>query len=289
MNHYSKVKVLSVILTLLVFVGPRIMRSQEQEIEAESAALNGKVVNVEKKPIENAQVNLRNTTTGKVTSTKANKKGEFSFRRLFAGKYEITVEREGYTSYTGQLEIKEGSSPKVEVTLAVELTAEQKKEAEAVGAFKKGADLFKEKKTEEAMQEFQKAIDLKPDFFEAYLNKGILLFQSMKDEEAEKCILKAQELKPDDPKPKEILANIYFEQAKTLLENDKLDEALEKLKVVSATRPDYPYLNFLFGYAYYKKNVKEDAIKHFELFLQQEPNSPQVAQVKALLEELKKK
>jgi regulator of sirC expression with transglutaminase-like and TPR domain len=42
------------------------------------------------------------------------------------------------------------------------------------------------------------------------------------------------------------------------------------------------------GYAYSQKGLKEEAIKSFEAFLQLEPNAPQAAQVKEILENLKK-
>jgi len=287
MNHHQKTKTLIIVLSLMVILVPGIILAQEEE--EENARLDGKVIDVEKKPIESAQINLKHASMGGSSSAVTNKKGEFSFRRLFSGKYDMTVQKEGYVDYTGQMELKAGTSPKVEITLAKGMTEEQKKTAEAVEAFKKGTELFQQKKTDEALQEFQKAIDLKPDFVEAYLNKGILHFQNMQDVEAEKCIQKALELKPDDPKAKEIMANIFFEQSKTLLQNDKIDEALEKLKVANAYRPEYGFINYLLGYAYNKKGMKEDAIRHFELFLQQEPNSAQAAQVKAIVEELKKK
>jgi len=287
MNHHRKAKMHALILALLIFIAPRVVPSQEEE--EENARLSGKIVNVEKKPIENAAINLKNTAMGTVVSTKSNKKGEFSFPRLSAGKYEVTVQKEGFKASTGQMGLQAGASPKVTITLAVELTLEQKNAADAVAAFKRGTELFQEKKTDEALQEFQKAISLKPDFVEAYINKGILLLQNMNDEEAEKAILKALEFKPEDAKAKEVLTNINFEQAKTLLQNDKVDGALEKLKSILSIQPDYPYLNFLLGYAYNKKGMKDEAIKSFELFLQQEPNSPQAGQVKAILDGLKKK
>lgn len=46
--------------------------------------------------------------------------------------------------------------------------------------------------------------------------------------------------------------------------------------------------NYLLGYLYFKKEMKKEAIKHFEAFLRLEPNAPQVEEVKRLLESLKK-
>ncbi len=287
MKNHRAANLLPAILTLLVFIAPCVLRAQQEE--QETARLEGKVLDVDKKPIENAEVLIKNLAMGGTTSIKTSKKGEFIFRRLFPGKYEVTIQKEGFVPYTGQVDLKESSGQRLEVTLAKAMSEEQKKSNEAIAAFKKAGELFKENKVDEAILEYQKAIELKPDFVEAYMNDGILLFQKMRDEEAEKAILKALELKPDDPKAKEILGNIYFEQSKSLLQNDKVDEALEKLKMSQNYRPDYSYTNYLLGYAYNKKGLKEDAIKHFELFLQQEPNAPQAAQVKTILEQLKKK
>lgn len=287
MHNYRRSKLLSAVLVLLILTAAGFVWAQEEE--EQTARLEGKVLDIDKKPVENAEVSVKNLAMGGSSSSKTNKKGEFIFRRLFPGKYEVTIQKQGYIPYTGQLELKESSGQRIEVNLAKEMTEEQKKAKEAITAFQRAGELFKENKVDEAILEYQKAIELKPDFVEAYMNSGILLFQKMRDEEAEKSMLKALELKPDDPKAKEILGNIYFEQSKSLLQKDKIDEALEKLKASQSYRPDYSYTNYLLGYAYNKKGMKEEAIKYFELFLQQEPNAPQAAQVKALVEELKKK
>jgi len=68
-----------------------------------------------------------------------------------------------------------------------------------------------------------------------------------------------------------------------------MDEALERLKQAYNFRADHAYVNFLLGYLYQKKEMKNEAIKHFEAFLQLAPNAPQVKDVKKLLENLKKK
>ena len=101
--------------------------------------------------------------------------------------------------------------------------------------------------------------------------------------------MKALELKPEGSKPKVILADINFEKAKTLIKKNKTDEALEKLRQAYSFRPDHAYVNFLLGYLYSKKEMKDEAIKHFEAFLQLEPNAPQVEEVKRLLKSLKQK
>jgi len=259
-----------------------------QEEGEEMAQLAGKVLDLEKKPIAQVEIQLKHQGTGQALSIKTNKKGEFTFRRLFPGKYSLTSSKEGYKSIYQELELEAGASRMVEINLAREPSEEQKKRQEALALFQSGVSLAQADKLEEALDAFRKAVELKPDLAEAHINLGLLLYRQGKVDEAEKALLKALELKPEESKTKEALADIYFEKAKELLQLDKIDEALEKLKLSSGFNPNYPFTNYLLGYAYNQKGMKEEAIKSFEAFLQLEPNAPQAAKVKEILENLKK-
>jgi tetratricopeptide (TPR) repeat protein len=259
-----------------------------QEEGEEMAQLAGKVLDLEKKPIAQAEIQLKHQGTGQALSIKTNKKGEFTFRRLFPGKYSLTSVKEGYKSIYQELELEAGASRMVEIDLAREPSEEQKKRQEALALFQNGVSLAQADKLEEALDAFRKAVELKPDLAEAHINLGLLLYRQGKADEAEKALLKALELKPEESKTKEALADIYFEKAKELLQLDKIDEALEKLKLSSGFNPNYPFTNYLLGYAYTQKGMKEEAIKSFEAFLLLEPNAPQAAKVKEILENLKK-
>lgn len=271
---------------LAVFIFPALSLGQEEGDEM--AQLTGKVLDLEKKPIAQVGIQIKHLGTGQTLSEKTSKKGEFVFRRLVPGKYSLTVVKEGYQNFSRELELKSGASPKIEIDLAREPSEEQKKRQEALALFQNGVSLAQADKLEEALDAFRKAVELKPDLAEALINMGLLLFRQDKADEAEKALLKALELKPEEPKTKEALANIYFEKAKELLQLDKIDEALEKLKLSSGFNPNYPFTNYLLGYAYTQKGMKEEAIKSFEAFLQLEPNAPQAAKVKDILENLKK-
>jgi tetratricopeptide (TPR) repeat protein len=254
----------------------------------EKAKLEGTVLNINKEAIPQAEVQLKHEDSGQMFYSESDKKGKFSSHDLTAGNYTLTVKKKGYKSYTGELELRPNIIQKIKVTLVNETTSEQKMEEEALAFFKKGIKLSKENKIEESIQAFQKAIESKEDFVEAYVNLGAFLFQQQKDDEAEKALLKALELRPEESKPKEILAAINFEKAKILITENKMDEALERLKHAYSFRADHAYVNFLLGYLYHEKEMKAEAIKHFEAFLQLEPNAPQVKEVKKILESLKK-
>jgi len=251
--------------------------------------LEGTVLDIDKEAIPQAEVQLKHEDSGQMFYFKSNKEGEFSSPSLPTGNYNLTVEKEGFKSYTGELKLRPNIVQKIKITLVKEMTLDQKREEEAIAYFKKGTELSRENKLEEAIQAFQKAVELKEDFFEAYVNLGAFLFQQQKDDEAEKALLKGIELRPEESKPKEILAAINFEKAKILIQENKMDEALERLKKSYNFRADHAYVNFLLGYLYHDKGMKEEAIKHFEAFLQLAPNAPQAKDVKKLLESLKKK
>ena len=283
----SKVAVKILVISFLAVLFFPVLGLSQEEGE-EMAQLAGKVLDLEKKPIAQVEIQLKHQGTGQALSIKTNKKGEFTFRRLFPGKYALTSAKEGYKSIYQELELEAGASRMVEINLAREPSEEQKKRQEALALFQSGVSLAQADKLEEALDAFRKAVELKPDLAEAHINLGLLLYRQGKVDEAEKALLKALELKPEESKTKEALADIYFEKAKELLQLDKIDEALEKLKLSSGFNPNYPFTNYLLGYAYTQKGMKEEAIKSFEAFLQLEPNAPQAAKVKEILENLKK-
>ncbi|MCK4429843.1 MAG: tetratricopeptide repeat protein [Candidatus Aminicenantes bacterium] len=284
-NTIKYLSVFCLILVILVIPGA----ISAQATERVKVKLEGTVLNIDKEPILKAEIQLKHEDSSQIFYYKSNKKGEFSSSFIPPGNYTLKVKKEGYKSYTGELQLRPNIIQKLEIILAKEETLEQKLEKEAVSSFKKGVKLAQENKLDEATQTFHKAIDLKPDFAEAYVNIGILLFQQQKDDEAEKALLKALELKPEESKCKEILADINFEKAKILIQADKVDEALEKLKQAYSFHPGHAYVNYLLGHLYFKKEMKDEAIKHFEAFLQLEPNALQVEEVKRLLKSLKKR
>jgi tetratricopeptide (TPR) repeat protein len=255
--------------------------------EQARARLEGRVITIDQEPILEAKIQLKLKETGQIFHSKSNKKGNFAIRFLTPGNYIITVKKKGYKGYSDELELLPNTSKQIKFTLVKEETPEERLAKEAISSFKQGVRLAGENKIDEAIQAFQRAVELKQDFAEAYLNLGILLFRQQKDDEAESALLKALELKPEESMPKNALAEINYEKAKSLIQADEMDEALEKLKLAYSYNAGHSYVNYLLGYVYYKKEMKNEAVKHFEAFLQLEPNSPRVEKVKELLNTLK--
>ena len=175
----SKIKHLSAIyLVLLIIV---MWGTISSPLAGESKAkLEGTVLNINKEAIPQAEVQLKYEDSGQMFSFKSNEEGEFSSPSLPAGNYNLTVEKEGYQSFTGELKLRPNIVQNIKVTLVKEIAEEQKREEEAIASFKKGKELSGKNKLEEAIQEFQRAVELKEDFFEAYVYVGTLLFKHEK-------------------------------------------------------------------------------------------------------------
>ena len=99
------------------------------------------------------------------------------------------------------------------------------------GILQQGSSLAKLGRYEEAIKCFEKAIELKPDFAEAYYNKGASLGMLKRLDEALKCFEKAIELKPD-------FARAHYSKGislKTQGKHKKAEECFEQAKKSAKT------------------------------------------------------
>ena len=87
-------------------------------------------------------------------------------------------------------------------------------------------------KLEAAIEAYNKALALKPDYADAYFNMGVALKEQGKLEEAIEAYNKALALKPD-------YADAYNNMGVTLQEQGKLEEAIEAYNKAFAIKPDY--------------------------------------------------
>ena len=104
-----------------------------------------------------------------------------------------------------------------------------------------GAALQGQGKLQEAVTSYEKAIQLKPDYAEAYCNRGVALQELGKLDEAVASNSKAIQLKPE-------YAEAYFNRGNALHELDRLDEAVASYEKAIQLRPDY-------AKAYYNRGV----------------------------------
>ena len=95
-----------------------------------------------------------------------------------------------------------------------------------------GNALKEQGKLEEAIEAYNKALAIKPDYAEAYNNMGDALQEQGKLEEAIEAYNKALAIKPD-------YADAYYNMGIALKEQGKLEEAIEAYNKALAIMPDY--------------------------------------------------
>jgi tetratricopeptide (TPR) repeat protein len=95
-----------------------------------------------------------------------------------------------------------------------------------------GNALHDKGKTEEAIEAFNKALSIKPDYAEAYYNMGYALKDQDKLEEAIEAYNKALAIKPDYAEAFSNMGNVLHNQG-------KVEEAIEAHKNAHSIRPDF--------------------------------------------------
>ncbi len=98
--------------------------------------------------------------------------------------------------------------------------------------FEKGNDLYNENKKEEAIKEFQKALDIQPDYLPAKFNIAISLGDLGRFNEAEKILLDVIEKDASIAEAYNSLGYLYYKNGKLKKARDNFNKAIE-------INPDY--------------------------------------------------
>ncbi|MDC3205668.1 tetratricopeptide repeat protein, partial [Paracoccaceae bacterium] len=129
-----------------------------------------------------------------------------------------------------------------------------------IGAANKGLG-----KLEEAIEAYNKAISLKPDYAEAYNNMGVALKAQSKLEEAIEAYKKALSIKPD-------FAAAYNNMGNAFKEQGKLDEAIEAHSKALTIKPDFAAAYSDMGVALKAQSKLGEAIKAYNKALSIKPD-----------------
>jgi Flp pilus assembly protein TadD len=122
---------------------------------------------------------------------------------------------------------------------------------------------------DEAIAHYQTALQIKPDYVEAYNNLGNALLQKGNADEAIVYYQTALQIKPDYVVTSYNLAN-------ALLQKGNVDEAIAQYQTALQIKPDYADAHNNLGNALLKKGKVDEAITHYRKALQIKPDSPDV-------------
>lgn len=260
--------------------------------------------------------------------TKTDKKGEWAILGLGTGNYRVKASAKGYYSDYRDIQVKQLEiNPEIRFVLKKIREAETStiKDESSLILFEEGNKLFNEKKYEEAISSYKKFLEKNPKAYQAHINIGNAYKEMGELERALEeynLVLEKAEGESSDASLKEIMARalagigeIYlkkqdFQNARKYLEksievfpkdeslaynvgeiyfsNQKIDEAIRFFELAKKIKPDWgkPYLKL--GYAYLNKGDLSKAKENLEKFLAIEPDSPQAATARNILDYLKK-
>ncbi|MDK2907237.1 MAG: hypothetical protein PWQ66_1198, partial [Petrotoga sp.] len=128
----------------------------------------------------------------------------------------------------------------------------------------KGVEFGKLERHKEAIEAFDKAIEINPQFAEAWINKGVDLAELERYEEALKAFDKAIEIKPQ-------YAQAWFKKGFALGELGKYEEALKAYEKAIEINPQDDVAWFAKGFALSKLARYEEVLKAFDKAIEINP------------------
>jgi tetratricopeptide (TPR) repeat protein len=201
---------------------------------------------------------------------------------------------------------------------------EAAKNEKVKAAFAEGVQLSRDGKSDEAVAKFMEVAAALPTCAECYLNIGTVQMDAKKYDEAAAAFNKSIELKPT-PEAYDGLANVYnaqkkfaeaeaagkkamelsagaagaaggaggasasslYNQAVILWNQNKAQEAAEKLETATKTDPNFPEAHYLLGKAYINLGKLPDSAKELQEYLRLAPNGANKDDATKTLEMLK--
>lgn len=277
---------------------------------AQDTVVKGVVIDPEGNPVDGAKITFFNADRGLKFTVKSDNEGKFIKAGIIPTVYKVTVEKDGYFTiesmarirfgYTEEMEIKFTKiPPKVEDDKNLDKGIEEytkgnfddaivlfekvvKKFPESIeGYYNLGLSYMRKGDLDQALVSFEKARDLNPEAYTVYLALGEGYFNKGESEKAVEAYAKATELEPENPRA-------YYNLGMTQYKLNKTEEALVAFEKCIELDPQKSTPYYQAGLTAIKAADYERSISYFEKFLEIEPNAKEAAQVKAIVDELKK-
>jgi len=134
--------------------------------------------------------------------------------------------------------------------------------------FARGVELEEDPLTsDEAMQNYNKVLELEPDYAPAHINLGTLYYNRGDYEKAESCYRRAIEL---DAR----YALAWFDLGNVLDETLRLPEAIRAYEAAVSIAPTYSDAHYNLALAYEKSRQPRRAMKHWRIYLRLDQHGP---------------
>lgn len=280
------------------------------------------------KKAEFVEVRLERAGGSLVDQRTTDSQGKFRFSRLSAGQYVVSAKAPGFTVPPQTIDLSR-FLPRVYLllqltSLAPPFAPKKSEQPRVVNANipekaskerDKASAALADKKLEQAVLHLQKAIDLFPEFFDAYMQLGSTFVELNNVEKAEAAFTKALKIDATSVMASVSLGDVYrrqkkFDQAeKTILDALKREEASwvghfamarvywETNEVIKAGReigrsiqlnPDFADAHLLAGNIFVRLGLPANAVVEYEEYLRLAPPGPLAVQTNELTQRLKK-
>jgi Tfp pilus assembly protein PilF len=228
-------------------------------------------------PEEHARVVVFGANSPFQAETESDTSGRFRFRNLRAGTYTIAVSSPGRGEARQTAEVGPGTADshrRVLVTLQFKdsdfvfadvvrrrnavSTRQLAIPASALREYQEGIKDLEKHDVDAAVKRLEHAVELAPQFVDAWNNLGTIAYQTQQYDRAERCFRAALQ---QDSRAYEPLVNL----GGVLLTNHKLDEALMYNQDAVLTRPQDALANSQLGMAYFAVGNFDLAVKYLEI------------------------
>ena len=295
--------------------------------------VRGVVKDMQGQPVENAKVTIEADGTSRHFETKSNKKGEFIQIGLMSGRYKVTAEKDKVVSNVAEVSVSVSRPAEANLILGAAAALGASKEAAAKNAelkktFEEGVAASRAGNHDDAIAKFKAAADVNPSCYDCYYNIAYSASQKKDYAAAEAAYKKAIEIKPDYAEAYSGLANVYnatrkFDEAATasakameltsaggggagagaggggnadalynqgviLWNGGKVADAKKQFEAAIAANPNHAEAHYQLGMALVNEGNLPAAGTEFETYLKLAPEGPNAATAKGILATIKK-
>jgi Flp pilus assembly protein TadD len=277
---------------------------------AQESLVEGIVVDRDGKPVADVRIVFSHKSQGNRFTVKSNTSGRFMKVGMPLGLYAIAVEADGFIPLGGDVNVDVGRNqglklvlervpvqPKHDPDLAEGTRLFQAGQfKEALPFFQKAADrtpdnveanyalalsLLRSGEVEGAIARFEKVRTMKPEMVEAYLALGEAYFAKGESEKALTFFDRALELQPNS-------AEVHYNIGLIHYKNNETEKAIQSFSASLSLDPKFAATYYQLGLAHIKQGKMELAVTNLEKYLELQPNAPQAAQVRTIIDQIKK-
>ena len=231
----------------------------------------GKVLDIQKNPLPNVEISLRDNATSRSYSIKTNAKGEFKLAGLPHGVYTVVFKKDGYAPKEDEwrFETPQETMQKVEIPPVILISQEQVQEAQRLkqmqGVVKEASDKIAQKDFDGAIALLNGALEKDPKDVNALYLLGLSYTRKKMYPEAVEHLTRVIEASPNFPPA-------HFELAVCYQQQDELDKALESYQKNLDLDPKNADAAYNSGLILFKQSRVDEALALFEKALALRPD-----------------